>query len=100
MFGIMSAFVSIILGAIELLLSLRFIFRFFSVNPEAPFVAWLYGFTAPLVAPFARILPDWKIFNFVIDSTTLIALIVYVVVGYFLLQILSYPADRVTGSRI
>jgi uncharacterized protein YggT (Ycf19 family) len=94
MFGIIRTFVNIVIGVIELLLSLRFIFKFFAVNSSTPFVAWLYGATASLVSPFARILPDLKLGGFVIDFSILVALIIYVLVGYLILQIFSY-----TGSR-
>jgi uncharacterized protein YggT (Ycf19 family) len=94
MFGIVRTLVNIVFGVIEFLLTLRFIFKFFVVNPNTPFVAWLYGATASLVSPFTRILPDLKLGGFVIDFTTLAALIVYVLIGYLLLQIFSYVGPR------
>jgi len=93
MFGIIRTFVNIVVGVIEFLLSLRFIFKFFAVNSGTPFVAWLYDATASLVSPFARILPDLELGGFVIDFSILVALIIYVLVGYLILQIFSY------GSR-
>lgn len=86
--------VNIVVGVIEFLLSLRFIFKFFVVNPSTPFVAWLYGSTASLVAPFARILPNLNIGGFVVDFTTLVALVVYTLVGYAIMEILSYTGPR------
>lgn len=94
MFGIVRTIVNIVVGVIEFLLSLRFIFKFFTFNPGTPFVAWLYSTTAGLVSPFARILPDLKLGGFVIDFTTLVALIVYVLVGQLILQIFSYAGSR------
>jgi len=94
MFGIIRTFVNIVVGVIELLLSLRFIFKFFAVNSSTPFVAWLYGATASLVSPFARILPDLKLGGFVIDFSILVALIVYVLVGYLILRIFSSAGSR------
>lgn len=86
--------VSVVFGIIEFLLSLRFIFKFFVVNPGTPFVAWIYDVTATLVSPFARILPDLKFGGFVVDFATLVALIVYVFVGYLILGIFSYARPR------
>lgn len=94
MFGIIRTFVNIVVGVIEFLLSLRFIFKFFAVNPGTPFVAWLYGATLSLVSPFARILPDLKLGGFVIDFSILVALIVYVLIGYLILRIFSYVGPR------
>ena len=90
MFRIIRAFINIVVGIIELLLSIRLIFKFLIVNTDTPFVAWLYGVTARLVAPFAKILPDWKFSGFVVDFSTLAALIVYAIAEYLILMILPY----------
>lgn len=94
MFRIMRILVSVVFGVIEFLLSLRFIFKFFVVNLSTPFVAWIYGVTASLVSPFAKILPDLKLGGFVVDFATLVALIVYVFIGYLILQAFSYADTR------
>jgi uncharacterized protein YggT (Ycf19 family) len=90
MFGIVRTLLNIVIGVIEILLSLRFVFKFFVVNVGTPFVVWIYGVTAGLVSPFAKILPDLKLGGFVVDFVTLVALIVYVLIGYFILKIFSY----------
>jgi uncharacterized protein YggT (Ycf19 family) len=92
--GIIRTLVNIVFGIIEFLLSLRFIFKFFVVNSGTPFVAWIYGVTAMLVSPFVRILPDFKFGGFVVDFATLVALLVYVFVGYLIIQIFSYVGPR------
>jgi uncharacterized protein YggT (Ycf19 family) len=100
MFGVVRTLVNIVFGIIELLLSLRFIFKFFAVNVSTPFVTWVYGVTASLVSPFAKILPDLNLGGFIVDFSTLAALIVYVLVGYLLLQIFSYVGpSRYYGNR-
>ncbi len=85
------ALINIAVGLSELLLTFRLIFKFLTVNPETPFVAWLYRVTAPLVSPFARILPDWKFSGLVVDFATVAALIVFALAGSLLLMIFSYP---------
>ncbi len=94
MFRIIRAFINIVMGVIELLLSVRLIFKFLVVNASTPFVAWLYRVTARLVAPFAKILPDYKFSGFVVDFATLAALIVYALIGYFILSIFPYSRNR------
>ncbi len=89
MLRIFRAFIDIVMSVVELLLSARFILRFFAANPRTPFVAWLYSVTAPLVSPFAKIHPDWRYSGFVIDFSILAALIVYVIIGFLILRILS-----------
>ena len=90
MFRIIRALITIVVSIIQLLLVFRLIFKFLVVNAGTPFVAWLYGVTASLVAPFAKILPDWKFSGFVVDFATITALIVYGIAGYLLLMIFPY----------
>ena len=91
MIRILRAFINIVVSIIELLLIFRLIFKFLAVNTGTPFVAWIYNVTAPLVAPFSKILPDWKISNFVVDFATVAALIVFGLAGYLLLMLFPYP---------
>ena len=91
MFRILRAFINIVVGIIELLLTFRLIFEFLVVNTGTPFVAWLYKVTAPLVAPFSKILPDWKFSGFVVDFATVAALVVFALAGGLLLMLFPYP---------
>jgi uncharacterized protein YggT (Ycf19 family) len=90
MFRIIRALINIVESIIKQLLVFRLIFKFLAVNAGTPFVAWIYRVTAPLVAPFAKILPDYKLSGFVVDFATLAAIIVYAIVGYLLLMIFPY----------
>jgi uncharacterized protein YggT (Ycf19 family) len=94
MFRIIRNLINIVASIVELLLLFRLIFKFLVVNAGAPFVAWIYCITAPLVAPFAKILPNWKYSGFVVDFATLIAIIVYSIAGYLLLMIFPHSCKR------
>ncbi len=94
MFRIIRALINIVVTIIEVLLVFRFILTGLAANPATPFVAWLYGITAPLVAPFVKILPDWKFSGFVVHFTTLVALIAYAVAGYVLLMIFPHSHEE------
>jgi YggT family protein len=91
MFRTLRAFINIALAIVELLLTFRFIFEFLVVNTGTPFVAWLYNVTAPLVAPFSKILPNWKFSGFVVDFATIAAIIVFALAGSLLLMFIPYP---------
>jgi uncharacterized protein YggT (Ycf19 family) len=91
MFKMLRTFVNIVIWVVELLLTFRFVFEFLVVNTGTPFVGWLYGVTAPLVAPFAKILPNWKIAGFVVDFATLAAIVVFAIVGSLILMLFPYP---------
>lgn len=67
------------------LLGIRFIMKFFGASTVAPFVVWLYGVTDSLMAPFRGIFPTPKLgTEGLIDIPAIVALVVYIVAGYFL----------------
>lgn len=82
--------VSLVIGAIEFFLGIRFLLRLFGANPNAPFVQWIYDMTAPLLTPFNNIFPTSRVEGFVFDFTTLFALFVYVFIGYLVLQLIAF----------
>jgi|SRR5208282_3857138 len=100
MFRISRAIINIVVGIIELLLTFRLIFEFLVVNSGTPFVAWLYGVTAPLVAPFSKILPNWKFSGFVVNFATVAALIVFALAGSLLLMLFPYSPRVVVTSDV
>ena len=95
MFRFFRAVINLVVGVIELVLMFRLIFKFLEVNTSTPFVAWLYSFTAPLVAPFSKILPNWKVSGFEVDCATVAALIVYGLAGALLLMLFPYSRKEV-----
>ena len=99
MFRILRAFINIVVGIVELLLTLRLIFEFLVVNTGTPFVAWLYNVTAPLVAPFSKILPNWKVSGFVVDFATVAAIVVFGIAGSLLLMFFPYPRKVVVVEK-
>ena len=97
---ILRTLINLVLGIIELLLTFRLIFKFLTVNSDTPFVAWLYGVTAPLVAPFANILPNWEFSGFVVDFATVAALIVIALAGGLLLMIFSHSRKEPAPAEV
>jgi uncharacterized protein YggT (Ycf19 family) len=91
MFRFLRAIINFVVGIIEVLLTFRLIFKFLVVNTSTPFVAWIYGVTEPLVAPFAKILPNLKFSDFVVDFATVAAIIVFAIAGSLLLILFPYP---------
>jgi uncharacterized protein YggT (Ycf19 family) len=100
MFRILRAFINIVAGIIALLLTFRLIFEFLVVNTGTPFVAWIYRVTAPLVAPFSKILPNWKFSGFVVDFATVAALIVFALAASLLLMFFPYSRKVVVADEV
>ena len=100
MFRILRALISFVVGVIELLLTFRLVFEFLVVNTGTPFVAWLYDVTAPLVAPFSKILPNWKVSGYVVDFATVAALIVFALAGGLLMMLFPYSRKEVVTYEV
>lgn len=87
-----------ILGFVSLFLALRIILKLFGANTAAPFVNWVYETSEPLISPFRGMFPHPVLTGgFVIEFSTLFALLVYVLIGYAigeLLDFLSYNRTR------
>lgn len=80
-----------IFGVVELLLGLRIILRFFAANSATPFVSWIYDISSPLLYPFRGIFPSPVLKGgYVLEVPTLIALLAYAILGYLIVQLISF----------
>ena len=89
--------INFIVGIITLLLGLRFILLLFGANAANGFVNFVYGLTEPLVAPFQGIFGPLSAEGFFVDWASIIAIIVYVVIGSLissLVNTLLMPTPR------
>lgn len=78
------------IALIEIILIFRFILRLLAASANAPFVAWVYQTSQPLLAPFQFIFPTPSIRGgFTIEFTTLFAIFAYAVIGYVLQEVLT-----------
>ena len=100
MIRVLRTFINIVVGIVELLLIFRLIFKFLVVNTGTPFVAWIYDVTAPLVAPFSKILPNWKVSGYVVDFATVAALIVFALAGGLLMMLFPYSRKEVVTYEV
>jgi hypothetical protein len=78
----------LLFGIVETLIGLRIALRFIGANPDNPFVAAIYNWSAPFVAPFAGIFNQSATVSgpgvstvSVFDWTALIAFIVIGLIG-------------------
>ena len=75
----------LVFGLIEGLLLIRFVLRALAANPEAGFAQAVYAITGVLVAPFTGLFGTPQIASgAALELSTLIALLVYAVVGWLL----------------
>lgn len=87
----------LILGILEALLALRFIFKLIGVNAANGFAQFLYGLTGIFVAPFASLTGAPASQNMVFEFSTLIAMVIYALVGWALERIVYVLFYRPRG---
>lgn len=76
----------LLLGLIETLLAIRVVLMVLAANPGAGFSSFIYGLTAPLVAPFEGVFPNAaSTQGNVLDVAALLAMIVYALVAWGIL---------------
>lgn len=82
--------INLVFGLIILVLAVRLVLRLFAANPHAPIVAWVYATSAQLLDWFRGMFPDIVFGNgFVLELTTLAAIIVYGLICNLLLWIVN-----------
>jgi hypothetical protein len=82
------------LGVLESLLALRFAFRLLGANPDTGFAAMLYAVTWPFVIPFAGIFATPASQDAVFETSTLIAMLIYWLAAYGIVQAIKVGARR------
>jgi uncharacterized membrane protein len=89
-----------LLGILEILLGLRFVLKLIAANPASGFAMFIYGITAPFMAPFTTLIPTPRVEGAVLEITTLIAMAVYALFFWVLARIVIILADRPTARTV
>ena len=86
--------ITYLVGALELLLLLRFILRLSAANPDNTFASFIYGLSEPFVAPFSTLFisPTFGGSNSIFDINVLVAMVAYAV----LLMLLKWLTRIIT----
>ncbi len=73
-----------IFGLIEGLILVRFILKALGANPSAGFAEFIYGITAPLVAPFYGLFGNPAAQGSVLELHSIVALVVYALLAWLI----------------
>lgn len=76
-----------------LLLSTRFLLAFFALKTSL-FTQWMYGLSEPLIVPFNGFLPPQSYDGYLIDVSTLVAIVAYTIVVLLVRQFLKLFIPR------
>jgi uncharacterized protein YggT (Ycf19 family) len=75
-------------GLIDALLAFRFFFELLGANPYNAFVNLIYSISYPLAGPFRTIFGVTNAATATFDWSILVAIVVYLLIGYALIQLL------------
>ena len=84
----MSQIVWYIVGVIEAILALRLFLKLFAANPEAGFTQFIYTATWIFAGPFLYVFPPSQSEGNIFEWSTLLAMVVYVLVGWLIVKAL------------
>ncbi|MDQ3018831.1 MAG: YggT family protein [bacterium] len=82
------AVVYYVLNVIEALLLIRFILKLLGANNASGFTSGIYAITEPFVLPFRGIFPTPTASGSVLEWSTIIAMIIYALIAYGVVQLL------------
>ena len=77
----------LLFGFIEGLIAIRFVLRALGANPDAGFAQFIYGVTAPLIAPFVGLFGTPAYGTAALELHSIVAMIVYALVGWLLTKL-------------
>lgn len=78
-----------IVGIIDVLIAIRFVLKLLGASTASPFVTFMYGVTAPLVAPFNGIFGAGAQGSYVLEPASLVAIVIYALIGWGLVTLIK-----------
>jgi len=82
--------ITTIFGIIEFFIVLRIVLELLGASSSSTFVAWVYGVTDGLIAPFAGAFPNWNLGGFVVDISAIFAIVGYAIIAWLLARLMSF----------
>jgi uncharacterized membrane protein len=89
-----------ILGALEILLALRFGLKLIGANPDSGFAVFMYGLSGLFTAPFTGLVPTWVSGVTVLEVTTLIAMAIYALLFWGVVSLIPILTDRARARTV
>ena len=78
-----------LLWLLEVILAFRFILKLLAANPSAGFTGFIYSISSPFAAPFLNVFRATKVEGNIFEWTTLLAMLVYGLVAWGIIRLLS-----------
>ena len=96
-----SQFIWLLLGGLEALIGMRVILMLIGANPASFFTSFIYQLSQIFVWPFQNIIANPAIQNITLEVTSIIAMLVYAVIGWAFVRLIwvvfyHAPTSQVT----
>ncbi|HSL45525.1 MAG TPA: YggT family protein [Anaerolineales bacterium] len=95
-----SQFIWLIFGAIEALIGIRVILLLIGANPASWFAAFVYQLSELFLWPFRNIVANPTFGNYVLEITSLIAMIVYPLIAWAIVRLIWVLFYRAPTSQV
>lgn len=85
-----------IVGLVNVIVALRFVFLLLGANKGAGFTDFIYSVSAPFVAPFVGIFGEPVYGESVFEVSSLLAIVIYILIGWGIAKLitLARPQDE------
>jgi uncharacterized protein YggT (Ycf19 family) len=94
-----TAVIYFLLGVLEVILGLRWLFRLLGANTGNGFISFLYSLSHPFVAPFNNMFNDQTLGRQgVFEFSTLIAMLVYALIAWGLVSLINLLLRSMPGA--
>ncbi len=93
-------FIWLLFGGLEALLGIRVILMLIGANPGTPFTAFVYQLSELFLWPFRNIVANPAFGSSVLEITTLIAMIVYPLIGWAIVRLIWVLFYRAPTSNV
>lgn len=95
-----SQFIWLLFGGLEGLLGVRVILRAIGANPGNVFTAFVYQLSDLFLWPFRSIVADPSFQNLTLEVTTIIAMLVYALLGWIFVRLIWVVFYRTPTSQV
>ncbi|HEY0964947.1 MAG TPA: hypothetical protein VGE13_00525 [Candidatus Saccharimonadales bacterium] len=85
-----------IVGLINIIIALRFVFLLLGANRGAAFTDLVYSISAPFVAPFVGIFGEPTYGRSVFELSSVLAIVIYLLIGWGIVKLLTIAGPRDT----
>ena len=93
-------FIWLLFGGLEALIGIRVILMLIGANPANPFTALVYQLSELFLWPFRNIVANPGFQNYTLEITSLIAMIVYALIGWAIVRLIWVLFYRAPTSQV